>query len=59
MAMRYNEIYLGTARDTYDLIVLLTDEEVPRTASIEIDTEEAHSDCEVWYDKETNTIIIK
>ena len=57
--MRYNETYLGTARDTYDLIVLLTDEEIPRTASIEIDTEEAHSDCEVWYDKETNTVIIK
>jgi hypothetical protein len=57
--MRYNETYLGTARDAYDLVVLLTDEEVPRTASIEIDTEEAHSNCEVWYDKETNTIIIK
>ena len=25
--MRYNETYLGTARDVYDLIVLLTDEE--------------------------------
>ena len=39
--------------------VLLTDEEIPRTASLELDTEDIHSDCEVWYDKETNTVIIK
>jgi hypothetical protein len=57
--MRYNETYLGTARNVYDLIVLLTDEEIPRTASLELDTEDIHTDCEVWYDKETNTIIIK
>ena len=57
--MRYNENYVGTARDVYDLIVLLTDEEIPRTASLELAAEDIHTNCEVWYDKETNTVILK
>ncbi len=56
--MRYNETYMGTARDVYDLIVLLTDEEIPRTASLELNTSDL-TYCEIWYDKETNTVIIK
>ena len=57
--MIYNETYRGTARDVYDLVVLLADEEIPRDATIEMAGGIYSSDCEVWYDKDTNTVILK
>lgn len=57
--MIYNETYKGTARDVYDLIVLLTDEEIPRNATVDIASLEHTADVEVWYDKDTNTVILK
>ena len=59
--MIYNETYIGTARDVEDLIVLLKDE-VPFTATLKLST--YYQTCgvsyvEVWYDKDTNTVILK
>jgi hypothetical protein len=57
--MIYNETYKGTARDVYDLVVLLTDEEIPRNATVDVASLEHTADVEVWYDKDTNTVILK
>ena len=57
--MIYNETYIGTARDVYDLIVLLTDEAIPKDAFLEVSAPEHSANCEVWYDAGTQTIILK
>ena len=57
--MIYNETYIGTARDVEDLVVLLKDN-VRSSATIEIATNYSRKpDAEVWYDKDTNTVILK
>jgi hypothetical protein len=56
--MVYNEEYIGTARDVEDLIVLLRNE-VPMNATVDIASLEHTADVEVWYDKDTNTVIFK
>jgi hypothetical protein len=57
--MIYNETYVGTARDVYDLIVLLTDEAIPKDAFLEVSAPEHSANCEVWYDESTRTLILK
>jgi hypothetical protein len=59
--MIYNETYIGTAKDVEDLIILLKDE-VPFTTTLKLST--CYQTCgvnyvEVWYDKDTNTVILK
>jgi hypothetical protein len=54
-----NETYIGTARDVYDLIVLLTDEAIPKNAFLKVSAPEHSANCEVWYDEETNTVLLK
>jgi hypothetical protein len=56
--MIYNETYIGTARDVEDLVVLLRNE-VPMNASLEVAFVYRSSNVEVWYDKDTNTVILK
>jgi hypothetical protein len=56
--MIYNETYVGLARDVEDLIVLLKNE-VPLNATIEQAEGARSPDVEVWYDKDTNTVILK
>ena len=56
--MIYNETYIGTARDVEDLIVLLRNE-VPMNATVDVASYEYRADAEVWYDKGTNTVILK
>ena len=56
--MIYNETYIGTARDADELIILLRDE-VPLFATVDVASYEHKADVEVWYDKDTNTVILK
>ena len=56
--MIYNETYIGTALTIEDLIGILTFE-VPSDATVDVYSEEHKADCEVWYDKDTNTVILK
>ena len=57
--MIYNETFLKTVTDVHDLVVLLRDA-VPMNATIEMATNYDHLPMvEVWYDKDTNTVILK
>lgn len=56
--MIYNETYVGLARDVEDLIVLLRNE-VPMNATVDVAAYDHKADVEVWYDKDTNTVILK
>jgi hypothetical protein len=56
--MIYNETYIGTARNVEDLVVLLRNE-VPMSATVDVASYEHRADAEVWYDKDTNTVILK
>ena len=56
--MIYNETYIGLARDVEELIVLLR-ARVPMRATIEQDEGARSPGVEVWYDKDTNTVILK
>jgi hypothetical protein len=56
--MIYNETYVGTARDVEELIILLKNE-VPLFATVDVASYEHKADVEVWYDKDTNTVILK
>ena len=55
--MIYNEEYIGRAVTIYELMDFLT--KVPIDATIEVSAPEHSADCEVWYDKNTNTVILK
>ena len=57
--MIYNETYIGTARDVYDLLGLLTDEAIPKYAFLEVSAPAHSANCEVWYDEGTQTVILK
>ena len=56
--MIYNETYVGTARTVDELIELLRNN-IPLSATIDVDSVEHSADAEVWYDKDTNTVIFK
>lgn len=57
--MIYNEEYIGTATTVRDLIYTLINTEIPNNAAIEVAEGERAPDVEVWYDKGTNTVILK
>ena len=56
--MIYNEVYIGTANNVDELIVILR-KKVPAMASIEMSEGGRSPSVEVWYDKDTNTVILK
>lgn len=54
-----NYIYIGTANNVDELIVILI-EKVPVMAFVEMSVNHSSSpSVEVWYDKDTNTVILK
>ena len=54
----YNETYIGLARDVEELIVLFR-ARVPMSATIEQAEGARSPDVEIWYNKDTNTVILK
>ena len=58
MSLIYNEDYVALATNVEQLIYILSTE-VPKDATIEMAGGEHSPDCGVWYDKETNTVILK
>jgi hypothetical protein len=56
--MIYNETYIGIATNVDELIVILRTK-VPAFATIEQAVGDRSPDVEVWYDKGTNTVILK
>jgi hypothetical protein len=56
--MIYNETYIGVATNVDELIVILRTK-VPVFATIEQAEGARSPDVEVWYDKDTNTVILK
>lgn len=55
--MIYNETYIGRACRVEELIALLSG--LPKLAFLETHAPEHSSDTEVWYDKDTNTVLLK
>ena len=56
--MIYNEDYVALAT-TVDQLIYILSTEVPKDATIEMAEGERSPDVEVWYDKDTNTVILK
>ena len=56
--MIYNETYIGLAENVADLIVLLR-ALVPMKATIEQAEGARSPGVEIWYDKDTDTVILK
>lgn len=56
--MIYNEDYIALAT-TVDQLIYILSTEVPKEAIIEMDKGERSPDVEVWYDKDTKTVILK
>ena len=56
--MIYNEDYVALATTVEQLIYILSTE-VPKDATVDIASLEHSADVAVWYDKETNTVILK
>jgi hypothetical protein len=56
--MIYDEEYISRAYTVEELINILSND-VPKYASIEIVCSERTPVVEVWYDKGTNTVILK
>ena len=56
--MIYNETYIALAT-TVDQLIYILSTEVPKDATIDVASYEHRADCEVWYDKDTNTVILK
>ena len=54
----YNEEYIATARTVQELISILS-EKVPADATVDCYSICHCADAEVWYDKDTNTVILK
>lgn len=55
--MIYNEEYISRAYNVRELISILGT--LNPEASLEVHAPEHSADCEVWYDKNTNTVILK
>ena len=56
--MIYNEVYVSRAYTVEQLIYILNTE-VPKDADIETAVVTPSLSVEVWYDKDTNTVILK
>ena len=56
--MIYNEKYVSRAYTVEQLIYILSTE-VPKDAELEVSAGHRAPDVEVWYDKGTNTVILK
>ena len=56
--MIYNETYVALAT-TVDQLIYILSTEVPKDAVIEQAAGERSPDVEVWYDRDTNTVILK
>lgn len=56
--MIYNEEYVSRAYTVEQLIYILNTE-VPKDAELEVAGGDRAPDVEVWYDKGTNTVILK
>lgn len=54
----YNEVYIETATNVKELLTILS-KKVPADATIDCYSICHCSDAEVWYDKDTNTVILK
>ena len=56
--MIYNEIFIGVAPTVSSLLYILSTY-VPKDAAIEMGGGDRQCNVEVWYDKDTNTVILK
>lgn len=56
--MIYNEEYITTACRVEELIAVLTTK-VPPLATVDVAAYDHKADVEIWYDKDTNTVILK
>lgn len=56
--MIYNEVHIGTATNVKELLTILS-EKVPTDATIDCYSICHCADAEVWYDKDTNTVVLK
>jgi hypothetical protein len=56
--MIYNEVYIGTATNVKELMTILS-EKVPVDATVDCYSICHCADAEVWYDKDTNTVVLK
>ncbi len=56
--MIYNEEYVALALNVDQLIYILSTR-VPKDAAVEQAGGDRSPDVEVWYDKDTNTVILK
>lgn len=54
----YNETYVARAVNVFELTEILK-HAVPSSATVDIASLEHTADVEVWYDKDTNTVILK
>ena len=55
--MIYNEEYITTACRVEELIAVL--KKLPPLATVDVASGDYKADCEIWYDKDTNTVILK
>ena len=56
--MIYNETFIGVAPTVSSLLYTLSTY-VPNDAAIEMGSGDRQCNVEVWYDKDTNTVILK
>lgn len=56
--MIYNEEYIALAT-TVDQLIYILSTEVPKYATIDVAAYEHKADVEVWFDKDTDTVILK
>ncbi len=57
--MIYNETYIALATTVDQLVDIIITHGIPGSATIEVAEGERAPDVEVWYDKDTNTVILK
>ena len=57
--MIYNEDYVALATTVDQLVDIIITHGIPGSATIEMAEGERSPDVEVWYDRDTNTVILK
>lgn len=57
--MIYNETYVALATTVDQLVDIIITHGSPGSATIEVAEGERAPDVEVWYDTDTNTVILK
>ena len=57
--MIYNEDYIALATTVDELVDIIITHGIPGSATIEVAEGERSQDVEVWYDRDTNTVILK